>query len=123
MYTLIYDGDCRMCTRLVDALRVWDRGRLIETVPSQVVEVRARFFWIPAQAYSDAIQLVGPKGETWQGSAAVEQVLSVLPRGRWIAWAFHIPFMRGLADRMYRWVARNRYRIGCSDHCPREPRA
>jgi predicted DCC family thiol-disulfide oxidoreductase YuxK len=123
MYTLIYDGDCRMCTRLVNALRVWDSRRLIEIVPSQVIEVRTRFPWIPAQAYADALQLVGPDGETWQGSAAVERLLGVLPRGRWIAWTFHIPFMRGLADKLYRWVARNRYRLGCSDHCRREPSA
>ena len=120
-WTLVYDGTCRMCTRLSNALRTWDRGREIEVVPSQAAGVMARFPWIPARAFSEAIQLVGPDGETWQGAAAVEQLLNILPRGRWIAWVFRIPFMRSLADRLYRWVARNRYRLGCGEHCQSRP--
>jgi predicted DCC family thiol-disulfide oxidoreductase YuxK len=120
-YTLVYDGQCRMCSRLARALIGWDARRLIEVVPSQSSGVMARFPWIPAAAYAQAIQLVGPGGHTWQGAAAVEQVLTILPRGRWIAWIFHIPFVRALADRMYRWVARNRYRLGCGDHCQARP--
>jgi len=120
-YTLVYDGTCRMCTKLANALRKWDHQREIEVVPSQELGVMARFPWIPARAFSEAIQLVGPGGATWQGAQAVEQLLHVLPRGRWIAWVFRIPFVRALADRVYRWVARNRYHLGCGDHCQSRP--
>jgi predicted DCC family thiol-disulfide oxidoreductase YuxK len=120
-YTLVYDGMCRMCTRLSKVLRKWDSRRQIEVVPSQATGVMARFPWIPARAYAEAIQLVGPGGQTWQGSAAVEQLLNVLPRGRWIGWVFRIPYVRVLADRVYRWVARNRYRMGCGEHCQSRP--
>ncbi len=120
-YTLVYDGMCRMCTRLSNVLKKWDGRRQIEVVPSQETGVMARFPWIPARAYAEAIQLVGPGGETWQGAAAIEQLLNVLPRGRWIAWIFRIPFVRALADRVYRWVARNRYRLGCGEHCQSRP--
>jgi predicted DCC family thiol-disulfide oxidoreductase YuxK len=120
-YTLVYDGMCRMCTRLSKLLMKWDAPRRIEVVPSQATGVMARFPWIPAKAYSEAIQLIGPGGETWQGSAAVEQLLTILPRGRWIAWVFKIPFVRTLADKLYRWVARNRYRMGCGEHCQARP--
>ena len=119
-YTLVYDGMCRMCTRLSNVLRKWDKGE-IEVVPSQHAGVQARFPWIPARAYAEAIQLVGPGGQTWQGSAAVEQLLNILPRGRWIAWIFRIPYMRTLADKLYRWVARNRYHLGCGEHCQARP--
>lgn len=120
-YTLVYDGMCRMCTRLSKVLEKWDGRRQIEVVPSQATGVMARFPWIPLRAYAEAIQLVGPGGETWQGAAAVEQLLNVLPRGRWISWVFRIPYVRALADRVYRWVARNRYRLGCGDHCQSRP--
>lgn len=120
-YTLVYDGMCRVCTRLAILLRKWDRQRRIEVVPSQAPGVTARFPWIPARAYAEAIQFVGPDGATWQGSAAIEELLSVLPRGRWIAWIFSIPFVRTLADRFYRWFARNRYRMGCGEHCVSRP--
>lgn len=110
-----------MCSRLARVLVEWDARRLIEIVPSQASGVMARFPWIPSSAYAQAIQLVGPGGKTWQGAAAVEQTLTILPRGTWIAWIFHVPFVRALADRVYRWIARNRYRLGCGDHCQTRP--
>lgn len=120
-YTLVFDGLCRMCTRLAKMLRKWDKRSNVEVVASQARGVMARFPWIPREAYAEAIQLVGPGGETWQGAEAVEKLLGVLPRGKWIAWIFHIPFARAIADRIYRWIARNRYRLGCGDHCQSRP--
>lgn len=120
-YTLVFDGACRMCIRLSSVLRSWDSRRQIEVTASQSPGVMARFPWIPARAYTEAIQLVGPHGETWQGAEAIEQLLGVLPRGRWIAWIFDVPLVRALADRVYRWIARNRYRLGCGEHCQSRP--
>lgn len=120
-YTLVYDGMCRVCNRTANVLRTWDRRREIEVVASQAPGVMPRFPWIPARAFVEAIQLVGPGGETWQGAAAIEQLLGVLPRGRWIAWVFKVPFVRTLADKFYRWFARNRYHLGCGEHCQSRP--
>lgn len=118
-YTVIWDGDCKVCARLANTLKKWDRGQL-EIIPSQTPGVSARFPWIPARAYRESLQLVGPGGRTWQGAAAIEQLLDVLPRGRLISWVFKIPFVRKLADRFYFWFARNRYRLGCGEHCQLE---
>jgi predicted DCC family thiol-disulfide oxidoreductase YuxK len=121
-FTVVYDGHCKVCGRLVGVLRTWDaRARMLEIVPSQIPGLDVRFPWIPAAAYVEALQMVGPGGKTWSGAAAIEQLLGVLPRGRWIAWVFAIPFARTLADRFYRWFARNRYRLGCGEHCVMHP--
>ena len=120
-YTVVFDGDCKVCTRLARVLRNWDGGRMLEVVPSQQAGVTARFPWIPMRAYAEALQLIAADGTTWQGAAAVEQLLTVLPRGRLIAWIFRIPFVRTIADRFYRWFARNRYRLGCGAHCQSRP--
>lgn len=120
-YTVVFDGDCRVCTRLSGVLRAWDRERQLEVVSSQQPGVMARFPWIPPRAYVDALQLIAEDGTTWQGAGAIEQLLQVLPRGRWIAWIFRIPYVRTLADRFYRWFARNRYRLGCGAHCQSRP--
>ena len=120
-YTLVYDGMCRVCNRLAKLLRRWDARHLIEVVPSQASGVIERFPWIPKRAFTEAIQFVGPGGATWQGAAAIEELLGILPRGRWIAWIFSVPFVRTLADRFYRWFARNRYRMGCGEHCVSRP--
>ena len=120
-YTVVFDGDCKVCTRLSHVLRTWDKHNDLEVVSSQQAGVTARFPWIPVRAYADALQMIAADGTTWQGAAAIEQILEVLPRGGWIAWVFKIPFVRPLADRFYRWFARNRYRLGCGAHCQSRP--
>ena len=117
-YTVIYDGHCKVCGRMVRVLAKWDGNRELEIIPSQTSGVRERFPWIPARAYVDSIQVIRTQdGRTWQAAAAIEELLKVLPKGRLISWLFKIPFVRPLVDRFYRWFARNRYRLGCGDHC------
>ena len=129
-YTVIYDGHCVLCGRLVRLLRAWDRTRQqLEIVPSQLPGVPARFPWIAPERYDASMQLVAhngripsgqmpsgqmPSGRTWEGAAAVEQLLRVLPGGGALRWVFAVPGGRALADRLYRWVARNRRQLGCA---------
>lgn len=120
-YTCVYDGMCTVCTRLATTLRTWDRRHQIEVVSSQTPGVMPRFPWIPTRAYAEALQLIGPGGQTWQGAGAIEQLLKILPKGKVIAWLFSIPLVRTLVDRFYRWFARNRYRLGCGEHCQSRP--
>ncbi len=94
---------------------------MLEIVSSQTEGVQSRFPWIPARAYTESIQLVGTDGRTWQGAAAIEQLTTVLPRGRLFSWIFRIPLVRPLAERFYRWFARNRYKLGCGEHCTYRP--
>ena len=114
-----------MCTGTAGLLERWDLEGRLEVVPSQAEGVQARFPWIPEAAYAESLQVVGEDGTTWQGAEAVERILDALPRGRLVTWVFRIPLVRPLAERLYRAFARNRYRLGCGDHCtyrPRRPR-
>jgi predicted DCC family thiol-disulfide oxidoreductase YuxK len=117
-YVVVYDGDCKVCGRIVEVLKKWDRDRALEIIPSQDPSVRTRFPGIPPHAYVESMQVVRTSdGKTWQGGAALEQLLKVLPKGWLASWLFTIPFARPLAEKFYRWFARNRFRMGCSDHC------
>jgi predicted DCC family thiol-disulfide oxidoreductase YuxK len=116
-YVIIYDGTCNVCGKIVKVLQRWDRDQVLEILPSQTPGIRARFPWIPSRAYTESVQLIGPGGKTYQGAAAVEHILDVLPKGKLITWIFSIPFARPLAERFYRWFARNRYKLGCGEHC------
>jgi predicted DCC family thiol-disulfide oxidoreductase YuxK len=120
-YTVVYDGACRVCTRLSRLLEKWDRRDEVEIVPFQDTRVLSRFPWIPAEAYAEALQLIGPGGQTWQGAWAIERLLKILPLGGAIAWVFKVPFVGALIERFYRWFARNRYRFGCGEHCQVRP--
>jgi predicted DCC family thiol-disulfide oxidoreductase YuxK len=121
-YVVVYDGHCKVCGRMVRFLAKWDKNRELEIIPSQTPGVRARFPWIPPRAYMESVQVIRTTdGKTWQGAAALEELLEVLPKGRLVSWLFKIPFMRPLAERFYRWFARNRYRMGCGEHCALHP--
>lgn len=117
-YTVIYDGYCKVCKKLVAGLIRWDRKGELEILPSQTPTLSARYPWIPAKAYLESVQFIeNHNGTTWQGAAALEHIIDVLPKGRLITWIFSIPFVRPLAEKFYRWFAKNRYRLGCGDHC------
>jgi predicted DCC family thiol-disulfide oxidoreductase YuxK len=116
-YTVVYDGDCEVCTRMVGVLARLDRDNQLEIVSSHSTGLPERFPWIPAQAYSESVQVVRTAdGQTWRGAAAIEQLLDVLPKGRIVSWIFSIPAARPIAERLYRLFARNRYRLGCDRH-------
>lgn len=120
-WTVVYDGACKVCGRLVTLLNAWDRRNEIEVVPSQAPGVMARFPWIPPRAYAEAVQLIGPGGTTYQGAQAIEELLHILPKGKLLAWVFKVPFVRTLADRFYKWFATHRYKFGCGAHCQSRP--
>ncbi len=117
-YTVIYDGDCKVCDQTIKMLIKWDANHKLDIIPSRAPGVHARFPWIPSRAYMESVQVIRMSdGKTWQAAAALEELLKVLPKGRMISWLFRIPFVRPLADVFYRWFARNRYKLGCSEHC------
>jgi predicted DCC family thiol-disulfide oxidoreductase YuxK len=117
-YAVVYDGDCKVCGRMVELLATLDRNHELEIIPSQAPGVRERFPWIEPHAYAESLQVVRTQdGKTWQAGAALEELVSILPKGRLISWLFKIPFARPLVDKFYRWFARNRHRLGCGEHC------
>jgi predicted DCC family thiol-disulfide oxidoreductase YuxK len=121
-YTVVYDGDCKVCGRMVKVLDRWDRNHELEMVSSQMSGVCARFPWIPPRAYVESMQVIrSSDGKTWQAAAGLEELLKVLPKGGLVSWLFKIPFARPVADKFYGWFARNRYRMGCGEHCAVRP--
>ena len=117
-YTVVYDGTCKVCGKLVRMLRKWDARGMLEIVPSQMPGLRARFPWIPARAYTESVQFIDARsGRTLQGAAAIEGIIDAMPKGKLLTWVFSIPFVRPLAEKFYRWFAKNRYKLGCGEHC------
>ncbi len=98
-YTVVYDGYCKVCKKLVHVLMKWDQNGTLEILPSQTPGLGARYPWIPAKAYLESVQFIeNHTGHTWQGAAALEHIIDALPKGRLITWIFSIPFVRPLAE-------------------------
>ncbi|MEO5579244.1 MAG: DCC1-like thiol-disulfide oxidoreductase family protein, partial [Gemmatimonadaceae bacterium] len=79
-YTVVYDGFCNVCKKLVGMLTKWDTHGELEILPSQTAGLAARFPWIPAKAYLESVQVIHNRsGMTWQGAAALERLIDALP--------------------------------------------
>ncbi len=117
-YAVVYDGNCTVCRKFIDRLAARDSKKILELIPSQAPGVSSRFSWIPARAFDESVQVIRlSDSRTFQGAAALEELLRVVPGGGAAGWIFRIPFVRGSAERMYRAFARNRHRLGCGEHC------
>ena len=116
-HTVVYDGQCPICLRSVNQLKRLDSRGSLAFLPAQDPSVPERFPFISPEALEASIHLVGPQGEVREGADAMEAILGLLPTLSWARWAFRVPLVRPLARRIYRWVARNRYRLTCKEHC------
>jgi predicted DCC family thiol-disulfide oxidoreductase YuxK len=114
---LVYDGQCRMCAALASHAKRLDRDDVLELLPHSSEPVRTRLDWIPESVLQEAVHLIAPDGRAWAGAAGVERLTALLPALQPTTRLFGAPFARKLANRLYRWVARNRGHLGCGRHC------
>jgi len=114
---VVFDGQCLLCNGWVQFLLRRDPAQRIRFASIQSAvgqQLLAR-----AGLKVDGLQtlLVIDGDRSWQHTAAILRVLHTLDwpwRFAWVGWLVPAP----LRDALYRWVARNRYRIwGRSDTC------
>jgi predicted DCC family thiol-disulfide oxidoreductase YuxK len=105
--TLLYDGECGLCSEAVALLRRWDREHMLRFVPFQDEAAVARF-GIALPALAAAMHLVFPDGRVFAGADAAPELLRLLPGKRWLAWWFWLPGAMPVARRVYAWIAERR---------------
>jgi predicted DCC family thiol-disulfide oxidoreductase YuxK len=118
--TVIYDGDCGMCTRLAGFVRRRLRPDA-DVRASQELEL-ARYGVTEAEC-AEALQYVTAGGRVYAAQDAVARLLlASRPWWRPAGLVLLVPGVNALAGVVYRWVARNRYRLpGASDACAVPP--
>jgi predicted DCC family thiol-disulfide oxidoreductase YuxK len=111
--TVLYDADCRVCTRVAGRLAGLDRGRRLRLVPLQ--RATADRPEVVALAGSvdlgSSLHVVAPDGQWWRGGEAVIQVLDCLAPLRPFARLARTPVLSPLVEPAYRAVARHRGRL------------
>jgi len=108
--TLIYDGNCPLCTAAARWIRQ-NAGDGIETLPCQDEARAARFPNVSEAACMNAMQLVMPDGAVYSGERALPHLLRRLHGWRRLAWVFSVPGASFIAPYVYRWIARHRYAL------------
>ncbi len=114
---VLYDGRCRFCTAGADRIRALDHEGRLEVVSLHEPAVRARFPGLTLEAVLQEMHFVRPDGSMEKGHAAFREILGTLPQTRWLALLWKLPGFSFVADKSYKWVARNRYRFNKKTTC------
>ncbi len=120
--TVIYDGDCGLCTRTKEIAEALDWLGAMRWIPQQSPE--AARFNIPAEELRDSVFLVTDRRVTHGWSAVKGMALRVpltyiaaavaIRRTRWAAVGLALlfsPLAEPAGRAAYSWVARNRHRF------------
>ena len=111
---VIFDGDCAMCSGAVQLILKLEREPKMHFAP-----IRGETFkrLIPGALHERETMMLHHQGQTLTESEAVLKIAHLLGAPWSIAYAFRI-LPAGLRNLVYRWIARNRYRIfGRNESC------
>jgi predicted DCC family thiol-disulfide oxidoreductase YuxK len=115
---VLYDGHCRFCTRGAQKLVALARPGAIEALSFQDPGVLDRFPGLTHDVCMQAMILVAPDGRRYRGFEAAVRAVATRPMLRLFAFAYYLPGIRQVCNRLYAWIAANRYRIlGKTDEC------
>ncbi len=118
---VVFDADCLLCNHWVQFLLRHDRKGVFKfaAMRGEVGRELLEREELPIEGLETLLLVDG--GRSWRHTAAILRVLHGLGwpwRLAWLAWLVPSP----LRDRLYRWVARNRYRLfGRPQVCMRMP--
>jgi predicted DCC family thiol-disulfide oxidoreductase YuxK len=107
---LLFDRDCGFCRRAVGAVRSWDRNHSLRFVALQDPQADRFVGHLSAEERMRSWHLATPDGRLHSSGAVAAPLLRLLPGGRPLAAA--VGSLPGVAELAYRFVARNRNRVG-----------
>jgi predicted DCC family thiol-disulfide oxidoreductase YuxK len=116
-YLIFYDGRCRFCTNSRRTVE-----RLPSSAPLHFVDINdarlmSRYPMIDPRAAQGQMFVLGPDGSLAGGFDAIVSLLPALSGLRRLRPLLSPEPVRRIGRRLYRWVARNRYRLGGATTC------
>jgi predicted DCC family thiol-disulfide oxidoreductase YuxK len=113
---VIYDGDCKICTAQVRKLPWWDCQQHLAYLSLHDPEVARRWPDLPQERLMTEMCIVDTRGRRHWGPAAIRYLTLRLRRMWWAAPLLYFPGSMFLWRPLYRWIAKNRYRLS-GDNC------
>lgn len=112
MLTALYDGNCVICQSSCETMRALDWLRRIEFVDLHQADVASeRFADLNPQRLMSEIHVLDADGRLYAGFAGMRRMLREAPLGFPLWLLLQLPGSETLGKRVYRFVARRRYRI------------
>jgi len=121
--TVIYDGKCRFCRGQVALLERADLCGRLRTMSLHDPEVAREFPELSIADLESRMYVVDTRGRARGGAEAVRYLARRLPLLWPLAVPLHVPGSLPMWERLYRFVARHRYRIAgtCDEGTCRSP--
>ncbi len=112
-YYVVFDGNCNLCTSLVQLLENLDRGEKFRYMAMQDEAALQQWGITPQDCELGMILIDGDAPERrWQGSAAAEEIGRLLPLGEVFVTAYRsLPGVKWVGDRTYEQIRDNRYAL------------
>lgn len=106
---LLFDGHCSLCNAAVDFVlkRNTKKKLLLASIQGTAGQRVLKMYQLPP-SYLDTLVLV-EQGQLYLGSTAALRVARLL-RGGWPLFYALIIIPKGLRDRIYQWIGKNRYK-------------
>lgn len=112
MLTALYDGNCVICQSACATMRALDWRRRITFVDLHDSDSwRRQFPHLRADALMGEIHVMDQAGELYSGFRASRRMLKEVPLGLPLWLLLQLPGTGWLGRRVYRFIARRRYRI------------
>jgi predicted DCC family thiol-disulfide oxidoreductase YuxK len=109
-HTVIYDGNCNLCSNLVQLLEQLDRGQRFRYVAMQEQEKLDRYGITGTDCELGMILLDDEQPDRrWQGSDAAEEITRLLPFGSLFIQAYRGLGLKNIGDQVYGQVRDHRY--------------
>jgi predicted DCC family thiol-disulfide oxidoreductase YuxK len=114
---VIFDGECGICTGQVQKLPWWDCQDRLSYLSLHDARVRERYPDLTHEQLMREMVIVDTSGRRHAGAHAIRYLTRRLRRLWWLAPLAYFPGSMLLWKPLYRWVARNRYRLSGKRSC------
>ena len=112
MITALYDGNCVICQSTCETMRALDWLGRIEFVDLHQADGSSeRFRHLSQERLMSEIHVLDGEGALYAGFAGMRRMLREVPLGFPLWLLLRLPGSEALGKRVYRFVARRRYRI------------
>jgi predicted DCC family thiol-disulfide oxidoreductase YuxK len=108
---VVFDSHCGFCTSQIKNLQRWDKDGRLAYLSLHDEDVERRWPGIDHDRLMKEMMVVDQTGNQYWGPEAIRYLTRRIRSLWWAAWVFFLPGAMFVWRRIYRWVARNRYRI------------
>ena len=109
---VIFDGECRICSRQVRKLHWWDSQDRLSYLSLHDPQVAERYPDLTHEQLMQEMAIVDHRGRRHFGAEAFRHLTRRLPRLWWAAPLLHFPGSLPVWKYLYRQIAQRRYRWG-----------